>query len=131
MRGVFLDVSKAVDKVWHEGLLLKLSLNDIFRNLLKLFGDFLSCYEQWQNGQHSSWENVKAGATQGSFLGALLLLVSINDLSNRLSSTCNVFADDTSLFSVVKDIQSSAAALRNDLTVISNCTFQWKMIFNL
>ena len=36
-----------------------------------------------------------------------------------------------SLFSVVNDIQSRAATLRNDLSVRSNWTFQWKRIFNL
>ena len=33
-------------------------------------------------------------------------------------------------FSVVKDIQSTTATIRNDLMVISNWVFQWKMIFN-
>ena len=48
-----------------------------------------------------------------------------------MSSNCKLFADDTSLFSVVDDIQSSAATLRNDLTVISNWGLQWSMICNL
>ena len=43
VRGVFLDISKAFDKVWHEGLLIKLSLNGISGNLLKLLCDFLYC----------------------------------------------------------------------------------------
>ena len=73
---------------------------------------------------------MSAGFPQGSILGPLLFLIYINDLSNGVSSNCKLFADDTSLFSVVNDIQSSAATLRNDLTVISNWAFQWKMIFN-
>ena len=41
VRRVFLDIPKAFDKVWrHEGLLLKLSLNGISGNLLKLLRDF-------------------------------------------------------------------------------------------
>ena len=75
------------------------------------------------NGQHSSCENVNAEVAQGSVLGPLLFLIYINDLSNRDSSTCKLFADHTSLFSVVNDIQSSAATLRDDLTVISNWAF--------
>ena len=43
VRGVFLDISKAFDKVWHEGLLLKLNQNGISGNLLNLLRDFLSC----------------------------------------------------------------------------------------
>ena len=42
VRGVYLDISKAFDKVWHEGLLLKLKLNGISRNWLNLMEDFLA-----------------------------------------------------------------------------------------
>ena len=40
VRGVFLDISKAFDKVWHEGLILKLSRNGISGNLLYVLKDF-------------------------------------------------------------------------------------------
>ena len=43
VRGVFVDISKAFDKVWHEGLLLKLSLNGISGNISKLLGNFRYC----------------------------------------------------------------------------------------
>lgn len=38
--------------------------------------------------------------------------------------------DDTSLFSVVKNIHTNANTLSQHLNVITNWTFQWKMIFN-
>ena len=94
--------------------------------MLKLLRDFLNCgkHQVVLNGQNSSWENVNAGIPQGSILGPLLFLIYINNLSNGVSSSdCKLFADDTSLFSVVNDIQSSAATLRNDLLVISNWAF--------
>ena len=83
VRGVFLDICKAFDKVWHEGLLLKLNQNGISGNLLKLLRNFLSYRKQrvLLNGQHSSWDNVNAGAPQVSILGSLLFLIYINDLS--------------------------------------------------
>ena len=132
VRGVFLDISKAFDKVWHEGLLLKLNQNGISGNLLKLLRDFLSYRKQRVvlNGQHSSWDNVNAGVPQGSILGLLLFLIYINDLSNNLSSNCKLFADDTSLFSVVNNIHTSATTLSQDLKAITKWAFQWKMIFN-
>ena len=54
--GIFLDISKAFDKVRHERLLLQRSLNGISGNLLKLLGDFLFCRKQRVvlNGQNSS-----------------------------------------------------------------------------
>ena len=64
VREVFLDISKAFDKVWHEGLLLKLNQNGISEILLNFLHDLLSCPKQRVvlNGQHSSWDNVTVGA---------------------------------------------------------------------
>ena len=53
------------------------------------------------NGQHSNWSPVLAGVPQGSVLGPLLFLIYINDLLDNLESLAQLFADDTSLFSVV------------------------------
>ena len=132
VRGVFLYISKAFDKVWHKGLLLKLNQNGISGNLLKLLRDFLSYRKQRVvlNGQHSSWDNVDAGVPQGSILGPLLFLIYTNDLSNNLSSNCKLFADDTSLLSVVNNIHTSATTLSQDLKAITKWAFQRKMTFN-
>ena len=108
-------------------------LNGISGNLLKILLDFLYCHKQQVilNGQNSLWENVSTGVPQGPIFGRLLLLIHINDLSNGVSSNYTLFANYMSLFSVANNIQSSAATLRNDLSVISNWAFQWKIIFNL
>ena len=70
------------------------------------------------NGQHSSWADVKAGVHQGSMIGPLLFLIYINDLPNGLNSNAKLFADDTSLFSVVHNITDSAHLLNSDLCKI-------------
>ena len=132
VRGVFLDISKAFDKVWHEGLIFKLKQNGISGNLINLLTDFLSNRKQRVvlNGQYSSWANVNAGVPQGSILGPLMFLIYINDLSDGLVSDEKLFADDTSLFSVVHDVNTSANDLNKDLASINNWAYQWKMSFN-
>ena len=82
------------------------------------------------SGQSSSWTNVNAGVTQGSILGPLLFLIYINDLTDALSSNAKLFADDTSLFSVVHNINTSTIELNSGLKKINDCAFQWKMTFN-
>ena len=82
------------------------------------------------NGQASSWRPVLAGVPQGSILGPLLFLIYINDLPNELKSNAKLFADDTSLFTIVKDKNKSANMLNNDLRRISKWAYNWKMLFN-
>ena len=116
VRGVFLDISKAFDKVWHDGIIFKLTQNGISGNLLKLLCDFLSERRQRVvlNGQASAWTNVTAGVLQGSILGPLLFLLYTNDNSEGRSTNAKLLADDTSLFSVIHDNQTSANVLNKD-----------------
>ena len=132
IRSVFLDISKAFDKVWHEGLLYKLKSMGISGELCNLLESYLSGRFQrvLLNGQSSSWKPVLAGVPQGSILGPLLFLVYISDLPNGLKSNAKLFADDTSLFTIVKDRNVSANILNNDLQLISQWAYKWKMLFN-
>ena len=133
VRSGFLDISKVFDKVWHEGIIFKLlQQNHISDDLLNILFDFLRNRKQrvTLNGQSSSWTNINAGVPQGSILGPLLFLIYINDLPDGLSSNAKLFADDTSLFSVVHDINTSAIELNSDLKKINDWAFQWKMTFN-
>ena len=57
-------------------------------------------------------------------------LIYINDLEYDIKSHIKLFADDTSLFSIVKDPDISALELNHDLHLISQWAYQWKMSFN-
>ena len=132
VRSVFLDISKAFDKIWHEGIIFKLKQNAISDDLLNILSDFLRNRKQrvTLNGQSSSWTKVNAGVSQ---LRYITFLIYINDLPDGLSSNAKLFADDTSLFSVVHDINTSTIStieLNSDLKKIIDWAFQWKMTFN-
>ena len=131
-RSVFLDLSKAFDRVWHEGLLYKLECNGITGNLLTLIEDYLANRKQCVvlNGKSSPWATISTGVPQGSVLGPLFFLVYINDLVDNINCEIKIFADDTSLFSRVDDPKRSAFELNEDLETVKLWAWQWKMHFN-
>ena len=100
-----LDLSNVFDSVWHQGLIHKLRSSGISGNMLALLNNFLTGRKQKLvlNGKTSEWKSVLAGVPQGSVLGPLLFFVYSNDLCDNLSCDVKLFADDTSLFSVVEN----------------------------
>ena len=60
VRGVFLDISKAFDKVWHDGLVFKLKSYGVEGELLSLLKNYLQNREQRVvlNGQTSGWRKI-------------------------------------------------------------------------
>ena len=116
-RAVFLDISKAFDKVWHKGLSFKLKQNGISGSLLNVLNHYLSNRKQRVilNGSASDYHSIESGVPQGSVLGPLLFLIYINDLEVNIKSKVKFFADDTMIFSVVEDPLISASDLNHDL----------------
>ena len=70
------------------------------------------------NGKSSDWSCITPGVLQGPVLGPLLLY--INDLEDDLGSDAKLFADDTSLFTVVFDETVAADQLNRDLKVVTD-----------
>ena len=79
-------------------------------------------------GQSSRWLNVTAGVPQGSVLGPLLFLIYINDFAENFVSVSKLFADDTSIFSTVRDITRSITDLNQDLSTIKIGLFNGKWL---
>jgi hypothetical protein len=132
-RIIFLDFSKAFDKVWHDGLKYKLKMNGIAGNLYRWFIDYITNRKQKVviNGQSSTWEHLRGGVPQGSVLGPLLFLLYINDLTQAITS-CDIrlFADDTCLIYSGKDSLAMQQALQNDLNKVQLWADKWLMNFS-
>ena len=129
---VFLDVSKAFDRVWHKGLIFKLKQNGIDGDLLEWISDYLSGRKQKVviRNTSSSLMKVQAGVPQGSVLGPLLFLVYINDIAESLLSLTRLFADDSSLLYSAATIKDIEGIINHDLRMLVSWAAQWLINFN-
>lgn len=132
VRAVFLDMSKAFDKVWHRGLLSKLASQGIRGKLLHWIKNYLS--DRYQrvivDNTSSSWASIHAGVPQGSILGPLLFLIFINDLTENVVSNIRLFADDSMIFLPVEDPTQAANLINEDLIRIHKWSEKWLVTFN-
>ena len=103
VRSLYLDISKAFYRVWHDGLIYKLWQNDVSGQLLLQIQSSLA--DRMQRtvlyDKTSQWVTISAGVTQGSILGPLFFLVYINDLTTDLKCNVKLFADDTLFFQLL------------------------------
>ena len=114
---IFLDLSKAFDKVPHERLLLKLNRFGIDGPLLLWFRTF------------STWSPVTSGVPQGTILGPTLFLLYVNDIPNVVTSSIKMFADDTKIYREINNAEDTLA-LQSDLDCSENWTRSWEVKFN-
>ena len=131
-RSFALDISKAFDKVWHQGLLTKLHHSyGVTGQLHKLVASFLQDRQMSVvlDGQRSSAKCISVGVPQGSILCPTLFLSYINDLPDGVISKLQklvMYADDTTLFNSTErpkvhsqQHQQLCDALNKDLQAIS------------
>ena len=128
----FFYISKAFDKVWHNGPIFKLHAAGIDGKVLSSLRDYLSNRTQKVvlPGGSSKSLPVRAGVPQGSVLGPLMFLVYINDIVDNLESVINLFADDTSLSIEIDTPNISGVFLQSDIEKINNWADRWLVKFN-
>ena len=113
----FLDVEKAFDYVWHNGLRYKIFMFDMSTEMTRWLSDFLVCQviQVIVNGFLSTKSAPLQGIPQGSVLSPLLFLIFVNDLlkPHHRQNSKSQFADDTALWAASRTYENWQSGLPN------------------
>ena len=130
---VYFDFMKALDKVPHGRLILKLRSYGIDSKPLSWIQDFLTERKQRVvvNGEKSLWSAVTSGVPQGSVLGPVLFVIYINDLPDVIDAGSNMdmFADDTKLYREIKQV-ADRHVMQSDVDAMDGWSEDWLMKYH-
>lgn len=128
---LFLDVSQAFDKVWHEGLLFKIKMNvpDSMFTILKSYLE-----ERYYRVKHEADTSkiypIRSGVPQGSVLGPILYLIFTHDIPTNENVTTTTFADDTAMLVTDENPATATESLQRHIRNIEKWTKKWRIKIN-
>jgi len=128
----FLDIQKAFDKVWHEGLIFKLLTMDISHQLINLLRSFLlnRSFQVKIGNSLSTPRAISAGVPQGSCLSPHLFSVYINDMPKEKEANIALFADDTVFFASGTTNNAAISRVQRQIDLALPWFKQWKISLN-
>lgn len=128
---LFLDVSQAFDKVWHEGLLYKLQ-RDLPKQFYQILKSYLTerCFRIKYDGEFSQVKNIAAGVPQGSVLGPLLYQLYTRDIPRDPDTVIATFADDTAIMAVGTSAEETKHKIQKAIDKVCIWIKKWRTKLN-
>lgn len=129
---VLLDIEKAFDSIWHDGLVYKLAVNNTPIYLTKLIRSFLQNrkFRVILNNQESTTRNIIAGVPQGSVLSPTLFSIYIADFKKTKNLETAFYADDSINIISGKNSNAIIKKLNTSLEYTNRFFKKWKIKVN-
>ena len=129
----FLDIEKAFDTMWIDGLIYKMLKFNFPHYLIRIVSSYLRdrIFRVRLGNQLSDPITVNDGVPQGSVLGPLLFIIFLADLPTHLNTTLTVFADDTSIFSTRSSQSRAKSNVQSHLYRLQRYYQMWKIRVNV
>ena len=131
---IWMDLQKAFDKVWTDGLLLKLKRCGIGGNMYRWIKSYLHNRRARVTVDNTKTKKVllRHGVPQGGVLSPTLFLIFINDLLKQLPGAvkCAMYADDLVLWCKEEHATTAQLRLQEAANILSNWTQDWCVKIN-
>ncbi|KFM64063.1 putative RNA-directed DNA polymerase from transposon BS, partial [Stegodyphus mimosarum] len=132
---LMLDVAKAFDRVWHEGLICKLIDLDFERELILVLLSFISnrTFKVSVGNSLSTKRIMLSGIPQGSVLGPILYLFYVADFPKihyNSNAILACYADDTAVAVKSANVNHAIKKLQENVPYIENWCKRWKVRIN-
>lgn len=129
---LFLDIEKAFDTVWFNGLVFKLINLKFPEYLTRLISNYLAerTFKVCVNDEQSDVKAILAGAPQGSVLAPLLYSLYLYDIPMDPTTNLSMFADDTSISSASMNPRIASRNIQRHANQIARYLKKWKVKIN-
>lgn len=129
---VLLDIEKAFDRVWQEGLLYKMNIAGYPDYMLQLISSYLTnrTMSVKINNSKSPKRQIAAGVPQGSVLGPKLFIIYMQDMPQFPNTKLSLFADDTAIYARSHYAQAANYLLQCHTSKIEKFFNTWKIKIN-
>lgn len=129
---VCLDLEKAFDTVWIDGLIHKMILLEFPAYLIKITQSYLNdrTFSVVVNDTMSTPQKITAGVPQGSVLGPHLFSIFLHDIPKTRNTSLALYADDTAYFSSSRNNKCIIKNLQLSLDKVRDFFNKWKLKVN-
>ena len=131
---VFVDLTKALDKVWKEGLLFKHLRKRVCGNVYSWIQSYLFQRSALVrlDGQTSSSVKIREGVPQGGVISPTLFIIFIDDICDQLSSHIPraLHADGLALWTKAEQVTTAAIRIQEAMNLISDWAKEWLVVIN-